>query len=72
MKHLRERLLSLLNEERPDRKCDRAVKVKPQRYCMRVLRKSAQLNGITAQTVVISFEAWFLASLRRRAHLPPK
>jgi len=40
MKHLRERLVSLLNEERPDRKYDRAVKAKPQRYPVRVLRKS--------------------------------
>jgi hypothetical protein len=72
MKHLRERLLSLLNEERPERKCDRAVKAKPQRYATRVLRKPAQLNGITAQTVVISSEAWFPASLHRRGHLAPK
>lgn len=41
MKHLRERLVSLLNDERPDRKFDRAVKAKPQRYATRVLRKSA-------------------------------
>lgn len=40
MKHLRERLVSLLNEERPDRKYDRAVKARPQRYAVRVLRKS--------------------------------
>lgn len=41
MKHLRERLVSLLNDERPDRKCDRAVKVKPNRYAVRVVRKVA-------------------------------
>jgi hypothetical protein len=41
MKHLRERLVSLLNEERPDRKFDRAVKAKPQRYATTVVRKSA-------------------------------
>ena len=40
MKHLRERLVSLLNDERPDRKCDRAVKARPNRYPVRVLRKS--------------------------------
>lgn len=40
MKHLRERLVSLLNEERPDRKYDLAVKARPQRYAVRVLRKS--------------------------------
>ena len=39
MKHLRERLVSLLNEERPGRKFDRAVKAIPQRYAVRVLRK---------------------------------
>lgn len=39
MKHLRERLVSLLNDERPDRKFDRAVKAKPSRYDVRVLRK---------------------------------
>ena len=41
MKHLRERLVSLLNDERPDRKFDRAVKAKPQRYATRDLRKPA-------------------------------
>ena len=41
MKHLRERMVSLLNDERPDRKYDRAVKAKPQRYAVRVLRKPA-------------------------------
>lgn len=39
MRHLRERLVSLLNDERPDRKFDRAVKAKPSRYAVRVLRK---------------------------------
>jgi len=41
MKHLRERLVGLLNDERPDRKYDRAVKAKPNRYAVRVLRKPA-------------------------------
>lgn len=41
MKHLRERLVSLLNDERPDRKYDRAVKARPNRYATRVLRKNA-------------------------------
>ena len=41
MKHLRERLVSLLNDERPDRKYDRAVKATPNRYVTRVLRKTA-------------------------------
>lgn len=41
MKHLRERLVSLLKEERPGRKFNRAVKAKPNRYAVRVLRKSA-------------------------------
>jgi hypothetical protein len=40
MKHLRERLVSLLNDERPDRKFDRAVKALPKRYAVRVLKKS--------------------------------
>lgn len=39
MKHLRERLVSLLNDERPDRKCDRAVKAIPKRYAVRVIKK---------------------------------
>ena len=39
MKHLRERLVSLLNDERPDRKCDRAVKATPKRYAVRVIKK---------------------------------
>jgi hypothetical protein len=41
MKHLRERLVSLLNDERPDRKFDRAVKAKPKRYVTRLVRKTA-------------------------------
>ena len=41
MKHLRERLVSLLNDERPDRQFDRAVKAKPNRYAIRVLRRTA-------------------------------
>ena len=41
MKRLRERLVSLLNDERPDRKFDRAVKAKAQRYTTRILRKPA-------------------------------
>lgn len=40
MKHLRERLVSLLNEERPGRSYDRAVKAKPKRYAVRVIKKS--------------------------------
>lgn len=39
MKHLRERLVSLLNEERPGRKFDRAVKGRPRKYDVRVLKK---------------------------------
>ncbi len=41
MKHLRERLVSLLKDERPNRKFDRVVKAKPNRYAVRVLRKIA-------------------------------
>lgn len=40
MKHLRERLVSLIKDERPDRKFDRVVKAKPNRYAVRVLRKT--------------------------------
>lgn len=40
MKHLRERLVSLLNEERPGRKFDRAVKGRPRKYDVRVLKKN--------------------------------
>ncbi|MFL6718115.1 MAG: hypothetical protein ACJ8G3_17340 [Burkholderiaceae bacterium] len=39
-KRLRKRLVDLLNEERPGRKCDRAVKALPQRYTVRVLMKN--------------------------------
>lgn len=39
MKHLRERLVSLLNEERRGRKFDRAVKSRPRKYDVRVLKK---------------------------------
>lgn len=39
MKHLRERMVSLLNEERPGRKFDRAVKATPKRYAVRIMRK---------------------------------
>jgi len=35
----RKRLVDLLNEERPGRKFDRAVKALPQRYAVRVLKK---------------------------------
>jgi hypothetical protein len=40
MKHLRERLVSLLNEERPGRKFDRAVKGRPRKYDVRILKKN--------------------------------
>lgn len=39
MKRLRQRLVMLLNEERPGRKFDRAVKALPQRYAVRFLKK---------------------------------
>jgi len=39
MKHLRERLVSLLNDERPGRKYDRAVKAAPKRYAVRKVKK---------------------------------
>jgi hypothetical protein len=39
MKHLRERLVSLLNDERPGRKYDRAVKATPKRYAFRKVKK---------------------------------
>jgi len=39
MQRLRQRLVMLLNEERPGRKLDRAVKALPQRYTVRVLKK---------------------------------
>jgi hypothetical protein len=37
MKHLRERLLSLFKDERPDRKVDRVAKPKLNRYAVRIL-----------------------------------
>src|SRR5471030_334631 len=40
MLHLRERLLSLPNEQRPGRKFDRAVKGRPRKYDARVLEKN--------------------------------
>jgi len=40
MKHLRGRLVSILNVERPGRSHDRAVKAKPQRYTVRVLKRN--------------------------------
>lgn len=40
LKRLRKRLVDLLNEERPGRKFDRAVKAFPQRYTVRVLMKN--------------------------------
>ena len=39
LKRLRKRLVDLLNEERPGRKFDRAVKALPQRYTVHVLKK---------------------------------
>jgi len=39
LQRLRQRLVSLLNEERPGRKFDRAVKALPVRYTVRVLKK---------------------------------
>ena len=39
LKRLRKRLVDLLNEERPGRKFDRAVKALPQRYAVPVLKK---------------------------------
>jgi len=39
LKRLRKRLADLLNEERPGRKFDRAVKALPQRYTVCVLKK---------------------------------
>lgn len=40
MINLRERLVSLLNEERPGRKFDRAVKGRPRKYDVRALKKN--------------------------------
>jgi len=39
LRRLRKRPVDLLNEERPGRKFDRAVKALPQRYTVRVLKK---------------------------------
>ena len=39
LKRMRERLVAILNEERPGRKFDRAVKALPQRYTVRVLKR---------------------------------
>jgi len=39
MQCLRQRLVMLLNEERPGRFFNRAVKALPQRYIVRVLKK---------------------------------
>lgn len=39
LKRLRQRLVQLLNEERPGRKFDRAVKALPHRYTVRVLKR---------------------------------
>lgn len=40
LQRLRGRLVTLLNEERPGRKFDRAVKALPQRYTVRMLKKN--------------------------------
>lgn len=39
MKHLRERLVSMLNAKRSGRSCDRTVKARPARYTIRVLKR---------------------------------
>jgi hypothetical protein len=39
LQRLRERLVAILNEERPGRKADRAVKALPHRYTVRVLKR---------------------------------
>ncbi|MBU6493532.1 MAG: DDE transposase, partial [Burkholderiales bacterium] len=39
LKRLREHLTRLINEKRPDRKCDRVVKSRPLRYTVRYLQK---------------------------------
>lgn len=39
MKHLRTRLVNVLKDERPGRSYDRAVKARPQRYAIRVLKR---------------------------------
>jgi hypothetical protein len=40
LQRLRQRLVALLKEERPDRHFDRAVKALPKRYAVRVLKKN--------------------------------
>jgi hypothetical protein len=40
LQRLRQRLVTLLNEKRPGRMCDRVVKSKPKRYSVRVLKKA--------------------------------
>lgn len=40
LQRLRQRLVALLKEERPARKCERAVKAVPKRYPVRVLKKN--------------------------------
>ncbi len=40
LKRLREHLKRLINEKRPDRKCDRVVKSRPLRYTVRYLKKT--------------------------------
>ncbi|WP_211444532.1 IS4 family transposase [Collimonas humicola] len=39
LQRLRQRLIALLNEDRPGRHCDRVVKALPQRYSVRVLKR---------------------------------
>lgn len=39
LQRLRQRLVSILNEKRPGRRCDRVVKSTPHRYAVRVLKK---------------------------------
>lgn len=39
LQRLRQRLVAILNEERPGRKFDRAVKALPQRYSVRILKR---------------------------------
>ncbi|MEC4719495.1 DDE transposase, partial [Noviherbaspirillum sp. CPCC 100848] len=40
LQRLRQRLVMLLNEQRPGRKIERAVKALPHRYTVRVLKKN--------------------------------
>ncbi|GLZ17402.1 hypothetical protein Bpla01_09320 [Burkholderia plantarii] len=40
LKRPREHLERLLDDKRPDRKCDRAVKSRPVRYAVRFLKKN--------------------------------